>query len=135
MACGKRAFPHALSEKLQKPISKKISHKAYQLAVQSLCDDGGSADTRVGQAGYGPGWQRAANRKGLYKPAPRKDAEAYVPSSSDMASSALWLCQGVNVSSTSEIWYGQCALSQATNWKLPLIGQGVRRLLPALLKN
>ena len=43
----------------------------------------GNADTRVGQAGYGPGWQRAASRKGQsVSPAPRKDAEAYVPSSS-----------------------------------------------------
>lgn len=42
----------------------------------------GSADTRVGQAGYGPGWQRAANRKGMsVSDAPKKDMDGYVPSS------------------------------------------------------
>ena len=43
----------------------------------------GSADQRVGQAGYGPGWQRAAARAG--KPlaaAPLRDADGYVPDNS-----------------------------------------------------
>ena len=40
----------------------------------------GSADSRVGQAGYGPGWQRAANRKGqISSPAPQRDADGWVP--------------------------------------------------------
>ena len=41
----------------------------------------GNADARVGQAGYGPGWQRAANRS-AYKPvsAPPRDTDGYVPS-------------------------------------------------------
>ena len=58
----------------------------------------GSADTRVGRAGYGPGWQRAADRKGqTASPPPRKDAEAYVPSSSDRASSASGFAKGERV--------------------------------------
>ena len=42
----------------------------------------GSADSRVGQSGYGPGWQRAANRKGqISSPAPQRDADGWVPQS------------------------------------------------------
>ena len=43
----------------------------------------GSADSRVGQAGYGPGWQRAARRKDAAISAPpQRDSDGYVPSSS-----------------------------------------------------
>ena len=43
----------------------------------------GTADTRVGQAGYGPGWQRAASRqnKAISQPPPR-DADGWVPDTS-----------------------------------------------------
>ena len=42
----------------------------------------GQADSRVGQAGYGPGWQRAAGRIGQSsRPAPKRDSDGYVPSS------------------------------------------------------
>ena len=43
----------------------------------------GTADQRVGQAGYGPGWQRAASRAGQPpKAAPVRDGEGYVPDNS-----------------------------------------------------
>ena len=43
----------------------------------------GTADARVGQAGYGPGWQRAASRqnKAISQPPPR-DADGWVPDTS-----------------------------------------------------
>ena len=41
----------------------------------------GTADSRVGQAGYGPGWQRAANRKNHASTTPPpRDTDGYVPS-------------------------------------------------------
>lgn len=44
----------------------------------------GTAEARVGRSGYGPGWQRAANREGQrIMPAPQRDADGWVPSGGD----------------------------------------------------
>ncbi|MGC6518342.1 MAG: ATP-dependent helicase [Candidatus Puniceispirillaceae bacterium] len=46
----------------------------------------GSADDRVGQAGYGPGWQRAASRKGqMTGTPPARDAEGWTPQTGSSA--------------------------------------------------
>ena len=65
----------------------------------------GSADSRVGQAGYGPGWQRAANRKGqISSPAPAKRCRWV-----GATGGRIWFRQG-RPCLPPKIWNGQCGI-------------------------